>query len=107
MPDKDFVLSSDGLKNLNVTKSDESDKTVIGQGKTLADLKSDAMKSVVQSNNPANTKSPVVATSSNPIPPAINHSDNLIKILSNSFSNHRERINAENKIRAYFNGLEK
>lgn len=83
-------------------------KSPIGQGKSLMDLRKEAALSVVKKDNPLIKSVQSNQSDSNSIlPTKINHSDNLIKLLSNSFSNHRERINAEKKIRSYFDGLDK
>lgn len=104
-----FEIPSDPNINNANTQLDPikeiENKSPIGQGRSLADLKKLAQASVVKNDNPNVTKSPIIATSSNPIPPQVNHADNLIKLLSNNFSNSRERVLAENKIRRYFDGF--
>lgn len=110
MPDKDFTLPtelSDNLKALKDNVNDPEDKTIIGQGRSLADLKKLAQASTIKNDSPIKSEISKSAQSnqSDPLPTVINHADNLIKLLASSFSNSRERVIAENKIRRYFDGF--
>lgn len=108
MDDK-FSLPPSNINNANIQLDpikETENKSPIGQGRSLADLKKLAQASVVKNDIPNVTKSPVIAASSNPIPPPqVNHADNLINLLKSNFSNSRERVIAENKIRRYFDGF--
>ena len=90
-------------------KSDkiEEDKTVIGQGKTLIDLRKEAALSQVKLDKPILTKTISKEDPSLNKPIKTNHADNLINLLASSFSNSRERAVASVKIRKYFDSLDK
>ena len=105
----DFDLTHSGLDPTKSKDKIEEDKTIIGSGKSLIDLRKDAQLSQVKLSAPISTKtiSKEDPSSNKPNTIKINHADNLINLLSSNFANSRERAIASNKIRKYFDSLDK
>lgn len=120
MPDNKFDLPSDSnISNANTqldSIKENENKSPIGQGRSLADLKKLAQASVVKNDSPSNKV--IDLTSNKPVNPNLEehiqewkhfisdkHADNLIKLLENNFANSRERVIASNKIRKYFSEI--